>query len=92
MKPIFDPKRWSHFQDRDFLCSLVENYENVLIVGPPKAGKSELIRDMFSNDSTVRINCLGFENFSRLQSELCEKIVKFKDKNKTKEKKEQKEK
>ena len=78
MTKTLDKKKWSHFTDKHFLESLVENRENLLLVGPPKTGKSELVRELFDPKSTLRINCLIFDNLVKLTSDICEKITKWK--------------
>lgn len=71
-----NPKKWSHFKDREFLESLADSRENLLLIGPPKSGKTELIRDLFGFQDTIRINCLIFDNFAKLTADLCEKLSK----------------
>lgn len=76
MNKSLDSKKWSHFKDKHFLENLIFNRENILIIGPPKAGKSELIRDLFDPNTAIRINCLIFDNIAKLTADFCEKIIK----------------
>lgn len=69
-------KKWSHFEDRDYMLNLLGNERNILLTGPPRSGKSELIKDLSESIEFLRINCftcskiqslrkLFFENLSR---------------------------
>lgn len=70
-------KKWSHFEDREFMANLLKQGENILLIGPPKSGKSELVRDLSSSQRILRINCRLYSKLALIRNNVVKKIMEF---------------
>ena len=76
-EPSLCPKKWSHFEDREFMVNLMKQGENILMVGPPKSGKTELVRDLSSSQSVLRINCRLYSKLALIRNHVVKRIMGF---------------
>ena len=70
-------EKWSHFLKREVMESFIENGENLMIVGPPKSGKSELVREVCQDRKYIRVNCILYNKPSNLRNQVVKEIVRF---------------
>lgn len=58
------------------MSNLVESGESLLLMGPPKSGKTELIRDLMRGASlkVLTINCYLFNNLVCLKNQICRSV------------------
>ncbi len=68
------PKKWSHFEDADYMLNLLRQEQDVLLIGPPRSGKSEVITDLCRFNDMVKINCFSCSKFQTLRKQFFESL------------------
>jgi len=60
-------RKWAHFEDSEYMLNLLRNGQDLLLIGPPRTGKSELIADLSGSVEFLRINCFTCSKITSLR-------------------------
>jgi hypothetical protein len=71
--------KWQHFEDREFIVNLMLNKEDINLIGPPRSGKTEVIRDLSQNCAFIKINCFNHCKMLNFRKDVIKKMTSFLD-------------